>query len=56
MAVLNFGQCAFCGRRRPQRKLPVLHGIVPEKKKQERKYFGSHQNILSKKDLRGKTA
>ena len=26
------------------------------KKKQEMKYFGSHQNILSKEDLRGKTA
>ena len=29
---------------------------LPEKKKQERKYFWSHQNILSKEDLRGKTA
>ena len=29
---------------------------LPERKKQERKYFGSHQNILSKEDLRGKTA
>ena len=25
-------------------------------KQQERKYFGSHQNIFSKEDLRGKTA
>ena len=27
-----------------------------QKKQQERKYFGLHQNILSKEDLRGKTA
>ena len=33
------------------RELPVLRGIA-----KERKYFGSHQNILSKEDLRGKTA
>ena len=27
-----------------------------QKKQHERKYFGSHQNILSKEDLRGKAA
>ena len=27
-----------------------------QKKQQERESFGSHQNILSKEDLRGKTA
>ena len=45
----------FCGRRSHQRKRPVLKGIAI-KKQQEREYIGSHQNILSKEDLRGKTA
>ena len=54
MAMLNFWPMCL-GRSRHQRKLPVLQGIA-RKKEQERKCFGSNQNIFSKEDLRGKTA